>query len=265
VTRALKKLEKEGFLTTITLDDLGLQLRNVKKLEFHANAEAYRQQPQLILRRARRVARLVDEYSDPENAKRLGVHLETLVRQELRAQGFNIVGTHTAEYRGRRWTATNHTLDIVAEHTSGALPLGVEVKNALDIMSQRDRCEDRDVRPPRPHPGFAVRWIKPYIECVNRQGGFCWVFKTQIYPPGKYEEVLTKKLYRTLSAGWVSAGGKKKRRLEFPVTTRGDLPPKSVEKFAQWVGRATRNPPKVKPAKLCSKGGAQLYNPERSY
>lgn len=74
-------------------------------------------------------------------------------------------------------------------------------------------CEYFEVK-----PVFAVRWIKPYIEEVRGTGGFCWVFKTQIYPPG-FEE-LTKTLYK---------------RLKLPVSVRTELPEKSVRRFEEWV------------------------------
>jgi len=38
---------------------------------------------------------LIDKYSKPSIGKALGDHLEGLVKAELRAQVFNIVGTHT--------------------------------------------------------------------------------------------------------------------------------------------------------------------------
>jgi len=53
---------------------------------------------------------------------------------------------------------------------------------------------------------------------IRKRGGFSWVFKTQIYPPGF--EQLTKTLYR---------------RLDLPVTVRTDLPEKTIEIFHRWV------------------------------
>jgi hypothetical protein len=95
----------------------------------------------------------------------------------------------------------------------------VEVKNTLPIIEREELdikleiCEYLGIT-----PLFAVRWIKPYIEHIRNKGGFSWVFKTQIYPPGF--EQLTRTLYN---------------RLELPVTVRTDLPEKTINIFHQWV------------------------------
>lgn len=116
VSRAPRALEAEGFPKTTTLHDLGLTLKNVPRLESHANT--YSEDPESIQHRARSIASLVDEYSRPDNTRRLGAHLETPVRQ--RAQGFSIAGQHTVGHGGKRWSATNQP------HTrrSGRAPIG---------------------------------------------------------------------------------------------------------------------------------------------
>lgn len=168
---------------------------------------------------------LIDKYSKPSIGKALGNHLEGLVKAELRAQGFIIVGTHTPEYKKKRWTRTGHNLDFIAEHISGKLSVGVEVKNTLPIIEREeldtklDMCEFLGVV-----PLFAVRWIKPYTELIRSRGGFSWVFKTQIYPPG-FDE-LTKTLFN---------------RLQLPVNVRTDLPPKTIEIFHRWVEQRTQS------------------------
>ncbi len=47
-------------------------------------------------------------------------------------------------------------------------------------------------------PIFAVRWLKPYTELIRQRGGFSWIFKTQIYPPG-FDELAQKLLWKRLS------------------------------------------------------------------
>ena len=173
---------------------------------------------------ARSICGLIDKYSKPNIGKALGDHLEGLVKAELRAQGFNIVGTHTSEYKDKVWVKTGHDLDFIAEHTTKKLVVGVEVKNTLPIIEREEldikleMCEHFEIT-----PVFATRWIKPYIELIRSKGGFSWVFKTQIYPPGF--EQLTKTLYK---------------RLELPVNVRTDLPEKSIEIFRRWVEGRTR-------------------------
>ena len=121
--------------------------------------------------------------------------MEGLVKAWLRAQGFTIVGTHTAKYQSTEWTKTNHTLDFVANHYSGKLAIGVEVKNTLPVIEKDEidtkieMCKHLGIV-----PVFAVRWLKPHIEHIRINGGFSWMFKTQIYPPG-FDE-LTKTLWK---------------------------------------------------------------------
>jgi len=68
------------------------------------------------------------------------------------------------------------------------------------------------------------RQDKPYLELIRKRGGFSWIFKTQIHPPG-FDD-LTKMLWN---------------RLELPVTVRTDLPEKSIANFQRWVQNRTRN------------------------
>ena len=78
-------------------------------------------------------------------------------------------------------------------------------------------------------PIFAVRWLKPYTELIRQRGGFSWIFKTQIYPPG-FDE-LTKLLWKRLSI--------QSLKLDWPVNVRTDLPEKSVLIFQNWVNTQT--------------------------
>jgi hypothetical protein len=165
------------------------------------------------------ICKLIDSYSEHTVCKALGDHLEGLVKAELRAQGFTIVGAHTRKYKNKDWTKTDHNLDFIAEHYSCKIKIGVEVKNTLPTIEREeldiklDMCDFFRIT-----PVFAVRWLKPYIELIRNRGGFSWMFKTQIYPPG-FEE-LTKTLYK---------------RLNLPVTVRTELPEKSVDIFQRWI------------------------------
>mgnify|MGYP001047063267 CR=1 FL=1 len=176
-------------------------------------------------KRVQLIGRLIDRYSKPTVTMALGKHLEGLVKAELRAQGFKIVGIHTAEYRDKKWTKTDHDLDFIAEHKSGKLNIGVEVKNTLPIIEREEldikleMCQYLEIR-----PVFAVRWIKPYTELIRGTQGFSWVFKTQVYPLGF--EQLTKTLWE---------------KLRLPVTVRTELPERSVRLFENWVRRNTKN------------------------
>ena len=167
---------------------------------------------------------LVDRYATPRISRYLGKHLEALVKAELRAQQFNIVSMNSNSFNNKRWTKSNHNLDFIAEHESGNLNIGVEVKNTLGLIERKEldikleMCKHLGIR-----PVFAVRWIKPYTQIIAKHNdGFSWVFKTQIYPLGLEE--LTVDLYK---------------KLQLPVNVRTDLPPKSVQLFKRWVDKNT--------------------------
>jgi hypothetical protein len=183
----------------------------------------------------------VKEYSDPQVTADLGKHLENLVRQELRAQHFHIYATNSNEFKGKKWKRTNHNMDIIAEHETGKLNMGVEIKNTLGIISRHELqtkiklCKYLDLV-----PVFAARWIKPYIQQVKTYNGFCWIFKTQMYPLG-YQR-LVKKIYVRLSES--NRTNFKGDKLQFPVTTRAELPIKPIKAFERWIDRRTRIMPK---------------------
>ena len=89
--------------------------------------------------------------------------------------------------------------------------------------------------------------MKPYIDCIRNQGGFSWVFKTQIYPPGCEE--FTRELYTRLSV--LDRTDSSGHKLEFPVIVRTELPEKPVDKFSRWIKDAIVNPPQRNPAARC--------------
>lgn len=148
--------------------------------------------------RAYNIAKIVDSYSNPNNSEILGKHLETLVKQELRAQRFKIIDQNTNEYRGKKWTKTNQDLDFIAEHETGKLTIGVEVKNTLEVMPVQeiddkiDICQHLEIT-----PVFAVRWVKPYVYPISLRGGFSWMFKIQMYPLG--HDRFVKNIFEKLS------------------------------------------------------------------
>ena len=220
VYQALNRLVKEGYLTKV---EVKTKFHDRVVFFFNKKLDTPSYRPTMN-KHIKSICKLIDKYSHPNISRALGKQLEGLVKAELRAQGYRIVGVHTATYKNKRWTRTDHDLDFIAEHKSGKLNIGVEVKNTLPIIEREELdikleiCDYLGIR-----PVFAVRWIKPYIEYIRRRGGFSWVFKTQIYPPG-FEE-LTKLLYK---------------RLGLPVTVRTDLPEKSVRLFQMWTEKNTR-------------------------
>ncbi len=236
VSDALKILEQERFLVSFTSDTIPniTKLRNVPKLKFYANAAAITNNADYdrMKRHAFSLANVVNEYSDYEITSHIGKHLETMLWYELRALGFNIIGTNTNEYKGKKWTISNRDLDIIAEHSSGKLAIGLEAKNTLEIISKDELnekiaiCNFLGIT-----PVFAVRWIKPYTEIVYNSGGYSWVFKALLYPPPYHN--LVKRIYEQLSV--LTRFDSKNHRLDFPIIDRATLPEGSVKNFKLWV------------------------------
>jgi len=253
VSDAIKLLTNEGFLTKIdasNMPKLG-KLKYVKQIGFFVNSQAIKDQKdeKRIKNRAYRLAQIVDKYSSPTVSKMIGDHLESLVKAELRAQHFNIVGTNTNEYNGVKWTKTQHNLDFIAEYENSKFIIGVEVKNTLELI----RPEEIDIKIEIcKHlgivPVFAVRFIKPYINCIKSQGGFSWVFRTQMYPLGR--EDFVRNIYQKLSK--LNKTDSKGHLLQFPIIVRTELPPKSVKIFQEWISIVKDSPPAVNTTFKCT-------------
>jgi len=220
VSDALKILVEKGDLTSFEMKSKYQE----KIIFYHDGSFTTEPEKNRIRSRAKRICSLIDKMSNPNLTKALGDQLEGLVKAELRAQRFEITGTNTNTYQGKTWTESGHDLDFIAEHDSGRLTVGVEVKNTLDIVPKKEleiklrMCKFLEIT-----PVFAVRWNTPYLNDVYKAGGYTWTFKTQIYPPGNVE--LTKELFK---------------RLGLPVIVRTELPPKPVRLFHNWVEVRTR-------------------------
>lgn len=241
VKDALEELVDEGYLTVFDrkrVPDLA-DLSHVQALKFYANSDAVKtvRDETIMKTHVLRTAKMLDKYSGDENNRILGKQLESLVENQLKILQFEILDKHTNSYGGEKWRQTNHNLDLIARRNG--LVIGVEVKNTLRIISADEVDTKIDIcRHLGIVPVFAVRWIKPYIECIRRQGGFSWVFKTQILPFG--QEQMVNDMFARLSAS-----GKNERgyELKFPITVRNDLPPNSVKMFERWAKKAETHPP----------------------
>ena len=242
VANALGELVKEEYLTVFDRERVpGLAgLGHMREIKFYANAGAVKtdRDETIMKRRVLRIAKTLEKYSSDENSRVLGKQLESLVESQLKILQFDILDKHTNSHNGKVWNKTKHNLDFIAKRND--LVLGIEVKNSLSVMQP----EEIDVKIDMCHhlgivPVFAVRWIKPYLYCIKRQGGFSWIFKTQILPFG--QESLAKTMFKKLSVlGKKDGSG---HRLEFPVSVRNDLPPKSVRAFERWIETVERNHP----------------------
>lgn len=160
----------------------------------------------------------IKKYSDIRITDMIGAHLHDIVRAELRAQGFRIIGEKTKKYNKKVWPK-KQTLDIIAEHKMQKLAIGVEIKNTFRlppiaiISTKIDMCHYLGIT-----PVFACRWLQPHRSKIEKEGGFLWQFKKQMYPRGQEEfvEIL-------------------RRRFKFPIEVNSQLPDFAIQEFEKWV------------------------------
>ena len=216
VNDTIKKMERDGILRSMEMNT-----KYAGKIIFYFPAKIMTNytEEKKIVDKIKRTTGYIDKYSHPKVRSALGRHLHALVKNELRAQDFKIVGENTSTYKEKEWNETRHDIDLLAEHKEKQLAVGVEVKNELDIMDKSELsikiklCKRLGLT-----PVFACRWLEPYRKEIINNGGFLWQFKTQMYPIGF--EALVKSV---------------KQRFGFPVIVATEIPKKPVKEFEEWV------------------------------
>lgn len=174
----------------------------------------------IILKHIDSRRKIIELFSTPSNTRMVGKHLQYLVKNELRANGFNIISENSSEFDNKKWTETGHDLDFIASHQKG-FSIGVEVKNTLPYIPKKEFetklkiCDFLGLK-----PLFAVRWMpKTYIyETYHNHGGFAWLFEYQAYPLGF--EALCQQINKTFG---------------FPVKVMPELPADVQTRFSNWV------------------------------
>jgi hypothetical protein len=96
-----------------------------------------------------------------------GYRAEDLFCKALALRGFMPVGTKVKEYKGKRWTKTDHNLDFIFERDR--IEYGCEVKNTLGYIDK----EELD-------PKSAIK--KFVKDCLPFLGLF-WTLPRDILPP----------------------------------------------------------------------------------
>lgn len=216
----LRHLEKRNVLSSIRvkIDGVGyVRFFLAKRLNASTSQDE-------IKKKIFRYSYWIQRYSDYNITKMLGDHLHMLVKGEIRAQGFKILKEFSNEFKDKKWYG-KETLDIIAEHNSKELAIGVEVKNMLstpshgEVSTKIEMCNFLGIK-----PIFACRWIEPYRKKIQENGGFVWQFKDQLYPLG--QEKFVKEL---------------RKRFTFPLEVRSELPQKSIIEFQEWVENREKN------------------------
>ena len=128
VKNGLNELEEQGVLNSIKYN-----IKGVGDAKFYFSGKLpIKYVEKTIPRKIEKAAYWIARYSDVKTIKMLGEHLHYLVKNELRSNGFNILQEKQVNsYRGREWSRSKHTLDIIAEHETKQIVVGVEIKNML--------------------------------------------------------------------------------------------------------------------------------------
>lgn len=217
----LQNLQEEGLLDVI--------LHEVKKVGFvkfyfPSKLKSNASEKNKIIEKIEKSSKLIQRYANEKMVKTLGAHLHSLVKAELRANEFQIINIKdTNEYDGILWKKSEHKLDIIAKHKKNNLKIGVEVKNSLDIpdnyeiMQKINICKHLKII-----PIFACRWMMPYKDKIEFNGGFLWQFKNQAYPLG--QENLVQQI---------------RNRFGFPVEVQTELSMESANMIREWLIKMT--------------------------
>jgi hypothetical protein len=175
--RALRSLIDQRLLAT---ENYPLSFGGKIKLIWPRSYRFYR-------RRAKEVVDLVSEYSLPHISEGLGDQGELMVLEGLVRNRCMLLGRNCAEYRGVRWTQSEHDLDLVVERDG--VGYGVEVKNTLPYIDQADFLKKSQIcKTLGLKPIFAVRMMpKTWIFDLQKAGGYSLILKSQFYPWGQRE------------------------------------------------------------------------------
>lgn len=233
-TQAIYQLVDEGILSKIPYQTPSTHLEFIVPSKVAQNPQASK----ALHAHMKVKARLVDKYSLKEVTKDLGDHLESLVKQELRANGLKNIQHEANSYGGKTWNKTGHDLDFIADYPYG-IAFGVEVKNELGHIDPKEfsikleMCQYLGLR-----PIFIVRYMPwSFTPSVTQQGGYMITLGNQIYPLGyrRFVQELKSKLslpYVRTSEILMSIAPK--LRQEWPLEVRTDLPEDVSLRLATW-------------------------------
>lgn len=233
--QAIYELVDEGLLKTIPYQVGANKVVFVVSTKVAQNEKTQR----TLESHMRTIAKVVAKYDSSEVSKDLGDHFESLVTQELRANQLHIDSIHTRSYKGKEWTATNHTLDLIADYEDGPA-FGIEAKNQLASIERMElyvklaMCKYLGLK-----PIFIVRYMPwSFVPYVTAEGGFVLTLGDQIYPLGyrKLCQEIQDKL--SLSESQVSKRLKDlapKMRTRWPIQVSTFLPEDACQRLSYWL------------------------------
>jgi hypothetical protein len=168
-------------------------------------------------RKANEAVRLISAYSDPVFTRAIGRQAEMLFDAGLARAGFIPQAQETREYNGKRWEESDHDLDRI--YVRDGLSYGAEIKNKLAYIEAAELYTKlRMNRHLGLIPLFIARMMpKSWINEVWKAGGFCLIFKFQLYPFG--QEVFAREV---------------SQKLELPVDCPRALADGTIQRFLKW-------------------------------
>jgi len=241
--QAVYQLENEGFLKRSPCRVSANEVIFV----FPARILETNKAQQILESHMTSTAKVVAKYDSSEVSRDLGEHFESLVSHELRANQLHIDSIHTRSYKGKEWTTTLHTLDVIADCEDGRA-FGVEAKNQLasiekdELDIKLEMCDYLGLK-----PIFIVRYMPwSFVPAVTDKGGFVLTLGDQIYPLGyrKLCQEIQNKL--SLSETQISRRLKDlapKIRTRWPVRVSTSLPEDACQRLSYWL-RTGRLPPR---------------------
>jgi hypothetical protein len=170
--RALKVLAEER---VVTIEQRTLSYGAPINLVWH-KSNRYTRRP------INAVLALVEQYSNPNFTAALGNTGELLVSDGFARFGFLQRGRNAREFRGRRWTQTEHNLDFIVERDERVY--GIEVKNTLPYIDDKEfRIKQELCAHLGLIPLFVVRAMpRIWTQEVVRRGGFVLQLRYHLYP-----------------------------------------------------------------------------------
>jgi hypothetical protein len=118
VNRAVDKLVEKGFL----------RLETVGTANF-----VFRSDLRYYVREVKKRVKIIEAYADPVITRAVGNWCEKLIEIMFKLNDFEILGRHSNEFQGKKWTKTNQNLDFIVGKEW--IAYGVEVKNTLPYGS----------------------------------------------------------------------------------------------------------------------------------
>ena len=217
VQYSLKKLEEDQLLFSIKHE-----IKEVGSSKFYFlgifDKEKTRKK---IKTKVNNYSKWIQKYSSNKVTTMLGEHLQDLVKAELRAQNFKIMSKQEMEKIEKLWSETRHKLDIIAWHKQKESKIGMEIKNMLsltpigEVEIKIKMCKKGDLI-----PVFACRWMEAHRKFIEKNNGFLWQFKNQLYPRGQenFVNVIRK-------------------RFKFPVIVSGEIPGNAKKHLENWLSK----------------------------